>query len=278
MEYEQIRYTVADAVATLTLNRPERLNAYTERMGLELRHAFAAAENDPEVVVIVLTGAGRGFCAGADMSVLDGISKGQTEVSGARSEELPGDPTMGPSFRGPFSYPMSVLKPVIGAINGPCVGLGFVVALGCDIRIASDRASFSTVFAKRGLVAEWGSSWMLPRLVGTAHALDLMLSARTVQADEAQQMGLVNRVVPHEQLEQVAREYALAMATQCSPASMAVIKRDVLQHLTSSLAQAEADSALHMGESFRRPDFREGLMAFAEKRAPKFPGLGKRNK
>lgn len=278
--YEQIRYEVQNAVATITLHRPERLNAWTAQMGKELALAFASAENDPEVVAIVLTGAGRGFCAGADLSTLSSISQGTATVGGqlGASEEYPGDPSMGPSFRGPFSYPMSLRKPVIGAINGPCVGLGLPMALACDVRIASDRASFSTAFARRGLVAEWGVSWMLPRLVGVAHALDLLLSARTVGAEEAQRMGLVNCVVPHDELARKTREYAEDIATHCAPHSLAVIKRDVLRHLSSTLQEAEQDALQHMLESFTRPDFREGLASLAEKRPPRFTRLGNKER
>src|SRR5690606_26670617 len=143
-----------------------------------------------------------------------------------------------------------------------------------DVRIASDRASFSSAFARRGLVAEWGVSWMLPRLVGVAHALDLLLSARTIGADEAQRMGLVNRVVSHDDLARATRDYAEDIAVHCAPHSLAVIKRDVLQHLESTLQQAEQDAMRHMFESFSRPDFREGLASLAEKRPPQFVRLG----
>lgn len=273
--YEQIRYDVSDGVATLTLCRPARLNAWTEQMGREMRHAFAAAERDPEVVVIVVTGEGRGFCSGADLETLAVLSTGAAPHREADTalDANPGDASMGPSFRGPFSYPMSIPKPVIGAINGPCVGLGLAIALSCDIRFASDRAYFDTAFARRGLIAEWGTSWMLPRLIGVARAFDLLLSARRVSAEEAASMGLVNRVVPHDQLASAVREYAVDIAASCSPQSLAVIKRDLLRHLTSSLHEAEQDAMQHMLESFARPDLREGLASLLEKRAPRFPRL-----
>ncbi|HEY6881904.1 MAG TPA: enoyl-CoA hydratase-related protein [Polyangiales bacterium] len=270
--YEQIRYEVERSVATITMHRPERLNAWTAQMGRELKQAFASAERDPEVVAIILTGAGRGFCSGADLSVLGDIAGGQTNVDAGPEPDdtLPGDATMGPSFRGPFTYPMSVLKPVIGAINGAVAGLGLPMALSCDLRFASDQAFFSTAFARRGLVAEWGTSWLLPRLVGLGHTADLLLSARKVGAVEAERMGLVNRVVPHEELLTVARAYAEDIAENCSPSSMAVIKRDVLMHMSTSLVDAERDNFKHMQESFTRPDFAESLAAFSEKRPPKF--------
>jgi enoyl-CoA hydratase/carnithine racemase len=268
--YEQIRYEVAEPIATLSFNRPERLNAWTPRMGDEIRHALASAESDPRVVVVIVTGEGRGFCSGADLRALDALSQGQSlGENGAPLAADPGDPSMR-SYRGTFSYPMSIPKPIIGAINGPCVGLGLVIALFCDIRFASDRATFSTAFARRGLIAEWGIGWMLPRLIGLGHALDLLLSARTLDAAEAVRIGLANRVVPHDELLRVARDYALDIAENCAPGSLAVIKREVLEHLSVPLDQAEQDAAKYMLESFGGADFRESLAALMDKRRPKF--------
>jgi enoyl-CoA hydratase/carnithine racemase len=272
---EQIQYEVNDSIATITLNRPERLNAWTARMGREMRDAFTRAEDDSEVVVIIMTGAGRGFCAGADLQTLQTLSDGAELSEETKAvETLPGDPSMGPSFRGPFSYPLSIRKPIVAAINGPCVGLGLPIALACDIRFASDRAMFSTAFARRGLIAEWGTSWMLPRIVGVAQALDLLLSARKVDASEAARMGLVNRVVPHDDLLRVTREYALEITRFCAPHSLAVIKREVLQHLTRSLHDAEQEALGDMLASFGRPDFAESLRSLAEQRNPSFGRLG----
>src|SRR5262245_25236855 len=177
--YEDILFEVADPVATITLNRPDRLNAWTDRMGEEVRHAMAAAEADKSVVGIVLTGAGRGFCAGADLKNLQSISAGDRRSrSNAELAADPGDPGMGDSFRKTYSYLMSLRKPIVAAINGPCAGMAMPIALFCDLRFASESATFTTAFVRRGLIAEWGLSWTLPRLVGTAHALDLLLSGR----------------------------------------------------------------------------------------------------
>jgi enoyl-CoA hydratase/carnithine racemase len=274
--YEHIRYEVEEPIATLTLHRPERLNAWTEQMGREMKRAFSSAENDRRVVAVLVTGSGRGFCAGADLQGLGSLSVGGAFGGGEASaaDVTPGDGTMGPSFRGDFSYPMSIPKPIIAAINGPCVGLGLPIALACDLRFASDQASFSTAFAKRGLVAEWGISWMLPRLVGVACALDLLMSARKVSAIEAQRIGLVNLVVPQAELLQTARDYALQIARTCSPTSVAVIKRQVLEHLTCTMAEAEQNAVQRMLESFSRPDFREGVASFLEKRSARFERLG----
>jgi enoyl-CoA hydratase/carnithine racemase len=272
--YEQILYAVEDPVATLTLNRPEQLNAWTNRMAAEVRHALARAEADRNVVVIVVTGAGRGFCAGADLTQLKDISEGRREVS--VPPELaadPGDPAVGESFRGTYTYLMSIRKPVVAAINGPCAGMAVPIALCCDLRFASDRALFTTAFSRRGLVAEWGISWLLPRLVGPAHALDLLFSARKVDAAEAERIGLVNRTLPHAELLPATRAWAEEVAAHCSPASLRIMKRQVWQHLTESLGAAERESIQLMLESFDRPDFREGVMSFLEKRAPRFERL-----
>jgi enoyl-CoA hydratase/carnithine racemase len=275
--YEEILYEVADPVATITLNRPHALNAWTTRMGAEVKHALAAAENDQHVVAVVITGAGRGFCAGADLNDLKRITEGKGigDVPAELAAADPGDPAMGDSFRGTYTYPLSVRKPIVVAINGPVAGMAIPIVLSCDLRFASDRARFTTAFPRRGLIAEWGVSWLLPRVVGTAHALDLLLSGRTVEAAEAERMGLVNRVVPHDELVPFAQSYARELAATCSPASMAVIKRQIYQHWTSELGPAEREAVRLMLESFERPDFREGVISFMERRAPRFPRLGR---
>ncbi|HYD49600.1 MAG TPA: enoyl-CoA hydratase [Terriglobales bacterium] len=270
--YDQILYEVADPLATITLNRPDSLNAWTFRMGVEVRHAVAQAENDPRVVVILITGAGRGFCAGADLNDLKEISEGKTDMSTPEELEAnPGDPSWGEDFRGTYTYLMSVRKPVIAAINGPVAGMALPITLACDLRFASDRAIFTTAFARRGLIAEWGVAWLLDRLVGPAHALDLLFSARKVEAGEAERMGLVNRVVAHDELLDFTRTYALELATYSSPRSMMIIKRQVYQQLTSALGPAEKEAVQLMVESFSRPDFREGVISFLQKRKPSFP-------
>jgi len=270
--YQQILYEVEDPVATITLNRPAQLNAWTNRMAAEVKHAMAAAEADPRVVVIVLTGAGRGFCAGADLSQLRGITEGDRSLEATPPELAadPGDAAIGDSFRGTYTYLMSIRKPVVAAVNGPCAGMAVPIACCADLRFASDAAVFTTAFSRRGLVAEWGLGWLLPRLVGPAHALDLLFSARKVGAAEAERIGLVNRVVPGAELAGQVRAWAEDVAANCSPASLRVMKSQVWRNLTDSLGDAERESVRLMLESFDRPDFREGVLSFLEKRPPRF--------
>jgi enoyl-CoA hydratase/carnithine racemase len=277
MAFEEIIYEVADHVATVTLNRPARLNAWTFKMDKEVQEGMAQADRDDQVRVIILTGAGRGFCAGMDMQALDHAAGAKRTVEDWKKElktYLAGPRIEGArtDFQRTYSYFPAIGKPIVAAINGPVVGLGLVVALFCDIRIASDQAKFSTAFSRRGLIAEHGLSWILPRLVGHAAALDLLFSARNVDSAEAQRMGLVNRVVPASELMGAVKAYATELATQVSPRSMRVIKRQVYQGLFQTLAEAIDTANEEMFQSFQCADFREGVAHFMEKRPPKFTG------
>jgi enoyl-CoA hydratase/carnithine racemase len=247
---------ISEGVALLTLNRPDRLNAWTVELEARYFDLLRSAADNPEVRVIVVTGAGRGFCAGLDAEAL-----GEVAAKGK-----------GEGFQDP-SVPLSIPKPIIAAINGSVAGIGLLQALMCDIRFAAAGAKFTTAFARRGLVAEQGISWLLTRLVGQANALDLLLSARTVLAEEAAEMGLVNKVVAADTLLDHALDYARDMAANCSPASMAAIKAQVYGDLQSDLGAALAESARRVRISMGLPDFREGLASFAERRAPQFPTL-----
>ncbi len=270
--YEEILYDVNDPVATITLNRPHALNAWTERMGAEIKHAVARAEADKSVVAIVITGAGRGFCAGADMNSLQDITEGARAAEiPAELEAHPGDPEMGEDFQGgTHTYMLSVKKPVIAAINGPAAGMALPILLACDLRFASEKAVFTLAFSKRGLIAEWGCAWLLPRIMGTGHALDLLFSSRKIDAQEAERIHLVNRTLPHDELLPYVREYVEDLAAECSPASLRIMKRQVYQQLTREFGPSEKEAVQLMVESFDRPDFREGVMSFVEKRPPKF--------
>jgi enoyl-CoA hydratase/carnithine racemase len=271
--YQEILYGVDEPVASIRLNRPEHLNAWTPRMGSEVKHAVAEAEADERVVAIVLTGEGRGFCAGADLKGLQALSEGSEFASrdGAVSGADPGQPDMEEGFRGAYSYLMSVRKPIIAAINGPCAGLALPLAMACDLRFASDRAVFTTAFVRRGLIAEWGVAWMLPRLVGTANAMDLILSGRKIDAGEAERLGLVNRVVAHDDLLEVVSAYARDLAANCSPTSMKIMKRQVYEALHTSFGESNRQAIRLMGESLTRDDLKEGVRSFLERRPPKFP-------
>jgi len=252
---------VRDGVAVLTLNRPERLNAWTQELERVYFAALAECGSSPEVRVIVVTGAGRGFCAGADMNELQSLGEGDVDVAQTKHE------------RTAQTYPLTVPKPIVAAINGPCAGIGLVQALMCDVRFVAEDAKITTAFARRGLVAEHGISWILPRLVGPAQALDLLLSGRVVLGQEAAAMGLANRATPKETALEETLAYAHELATQCSPASMATMKRQVYAALEQALpvALAEADEA--MLRSFGQPDFVEGVSSFVERRAPAFAPL-----
>lgn len=276
MSYQQILFERSDRVATITLNRPEKLNAWTAQMDQEVRAAIATAEADADVRVIILTGAGRGFCAGADMSLLQDLAAGQHSagVDQALGHHAPDVQRAGvrPDFQRKYSYFPSLSKPVIAAINGHAVGLGLILSLYCDLRFASSDAKFGTAFARRGLIAEYGMAWMLPRLVGHAHALDLLLSARLIDAAEAARMGLVNRVIPAETFAEEVRAYARELAQCVSPRSMAVIKKQVYNAMFQTLEEATVASEHAMRESLESDDFREGVAHFVEKRAPNFTG------
>jgi enoyl-CoA hydratase/carnithine racemase len=270
--YEQILYDVQDGVATITLNRPERLNAWTGTIALEVRAAMRAASDDAAVRVIVLTGAGRGFCAGADMNTLQGIQSGGQPTSARAAAEGPFDPASDPSFQKANSYFPAVPKPIIAAINGAAAGLGLIMTLYCDMRFASDAAVFTTAFSRRGLIAEHGVSWLLPRIVGLGHATDLLFSARKIGAIEAKEMGLVNRVIPHQSFMEEVMAYARMLASEVSPRSLREMKREIWTAMFQTLGEAIDAADADMPGSFVSEDFKEGVAHYLEKRAPAFTG------
>jgi enoyl-CoA hydratase/carnithine racemase len=272
MVCQEIVYEVADRIATVTLNRPERLNAWTSTMDDEVREAMRQAADDESVRVIVLTGAGRGFCAGADMGALTRISDSQGGALANREHPAPFDARSRPDFQKRYSYFPAVPKPIIAAINGPCAGLGLVLALYCDLRFAAPEAQFVTAFSRRGLIAEHGISWTLPTLIGLSGALDLMLSARKVSAEEALRLKLVDRVAPAGELIASVRAYATELADWVSPRSMRVMKRQLWEARFQTLAEATDTADRDMAESFASADFREGVQHFVDKRKPAFTG------
>lgn len=271
----EVIYEVADYVATVTLNRPARLNAWTVTMDMEVGAAMGEAARDDKVRVIILTGAGRGFCAGADMELLGTALAGGGGLDPAKlfaSGLPPGVSTPSSDFDTKYGYFPAIPKPIIAAINGPVAGLGLVLSLYCDLRFASEAAKFTTAFSRRGLIAEHGSNWMLPRLIGVANALDLLFTARTIDAAEALRMGLVSRVLPAEGFQDLVRGYATDLAQNASPRSAAVMKRQVYAAFSQSLAAAYQASNEEMVQSFFSEDFREGVAHYLEKRPPSFTG------
>ena len=278
MTYSDILYQRDGGVLTITLNRPDFLNAWTRQMEDDVYAAMTEATRDDQVKSIIITGAGRGFCAGADMNLLGDIQSGEgralshVKAVEAVDNSIPGGANMPKDYGMRYSYFPTVPKPVIAAINGPCAGLGLIMALYCDVRFAADNAAFTTAFSRRGLIAEHGISWMLPALIGHANALDLLMSGRKFMAPEAGQMGLVNRVIDSDSLIDETRAYAEDMANNVSPRSMRVMKRQVYTALHQSLEQATLVANSEMPASFNSDDFREGVAHFVEKRPAKFTG------
>jgi enoyl-CoA hydratase/carnithine racemase len=267
--YQHILYEVSEKIATITFNRPDRMNAWTPIMERDVRHAMELAAADDNVRVIVLTGAGRAFCAGADMDALKGLDPDDVR----RATNLPAfDMNRRPDWQTRYGYYPSIPKPIIGMLNGATAGIGLVHALYCDLRFAADNTVFTTAFSRRGLIAEHGISWMLPRIVGHANALDLLMSARRVSSEEALRIGLVNRLYPPDQLREQTYSYARDLVDNVSPSAIAVIKRQLYDTPFQTLAEATIDANREMVVALRGSDFREGVASFIEKRPPRFTG------
>jgi enoyl-CoA hydratase/carnithine racemase len=254
-----VRYDVREGVATITFDKPDKLNAVDRRMHNRYYDLLAEADQDPGVRAIVVTGAGRAFCAGAEREQV-------TELEGGGAAALASRPR-------PIHFPALLSTPVVAAVNGPAVGIGLSYAAYADVRIASEDAYFCAIFPRLGLVAEQGLAWLLPRLCGQGNALDILLSGRRVGAVEAQAMGLVQRVADGDVLAS-AREYAGALAARCSPRSMSTIRRQVREAWASSLEEAANAAELLTQEALRSPDLSEALVAMRERRVPQFPALG----
>lgn len=253
-------------VAILTLNRPERMNGWSGGIATGFYAGLDRAEADPDVRAVVLTGNGRAFCAGADMGDLNSIGSATVESAGqADLSEMVGE-------RHPL-FLTTLRKPIIAAINGACAGIGLTHALMCDVRFAAAGAKFTTSFARRGLIAEYGISWILPRVIGWGAALDLLLSGRVFLAEEAAELGMVKEVLAPEDLLPRAIAYAEDIAANCAPSSLAVIKRQVYGDALRDIVESSGLAETLMHESMRRPDFIEGITAFFEKRPPNFPPL-----
>jgi len=266
MDYTDIEYEVTGNAAIVRLNRPEKLNAFTYHTLAEIRRAIESAVADAAVIGIVITGNGRGFSAGLDSATLASVTSGETPTTSADrdSNELPGI----------FSYLLEVPKPVIAAVNGIAAGGGLILALMSDIRFASREAAITTVFLKRGLIAEHGSSWILPRLVGTGRALDLLWASERIDAAEAFRLGLVDRLSEPGEVVSDAAAYIEQLAVTSAPAAIAETKRLVYSHLGKGYLEALQEAAVSQDRFVARPDAREGALALIEKRAPNFRRLG----
>ena len=275
MHFQEVIYSVEQGVAVVTLNRPDRLNAMTLTMAGEVRAAMQQASDDDEVRVIVLTGAGRGFCAGADAARLQGRVSGiavEEEEAPQFTGAIEGGLDLPQAFAAKYAWIATVPKPVIAAVNGPAVGVGMVLPMFADIRFASDTARFGTAFSKRGLVPEYGLGWLLPRLIQPSKAFDLLYTARLVDADEAIDMGLVDKVFPTNELLPAAMDYARGLATAVSPRSNRVVKRMVYQGLDQGFGSAMEQCLADMADAQKSDDFKEGIAAWKDKRVPIFTG------
>ncbi|MEM9180219.1 MAG: enoyl-CoA hydratase [Pseudomonadota bacterium] len=275
--YQDILTHIEDDILVITLNRPDRLNAWTGQMQADVQDAIETAGRDDAVRCIVVTGAGRGFCAGADMAGLQEISpdgeSADAAMSGTTSAEIdPHAEDLASLYPGRFGYMYACPKPIIAAINGPCAGIGLIFTLYADLRFANQDAKFTTAFSQRGLIAEHGIAWLLPRLVGEAHALDLLFTARVFKGAEAERVGLVNRALPANELLPHAMETAKHLSTQVSPRSLAVMKRQIRESYFQSFARSLEIADQEMQNSFASFDFKEGVDSFVEKRSPAFQG------
>jgi enoyl-CoA hydratase/carnithine racemase len=265
------RYEVRDRVATITLHRPERLNAWTGRMHAEYRSLLQRASEDSDVRVIVVTGAGRGFCAGADSQALEGhVARGRYDAGLGDDVARPGY-GVAPEFEADFAYHFGVPKPIIAMINGPAAGVGLVLACYCDLRFAAAGVKLTTSHGRLGLPAEYGLSWLLPRLVGVTRATDILLSSRVVLTEEAAAIGLVNRTVPLDELAACTYGYAGHLADEVAPTSLAVTKLQLYRDLHGDVVSSVHDAAARMEDMMQGPEFAEGVAALTEKRPPRFP-------
>jgi enoyl-CoA hydratase/carnithine racemase len=267
--FKVVRYEVAERLATITLDRPDRLNAWTGRMHTEYRHAIALAEADPGVRVVIVTGEGRGFCAGADAQALSGhVERGGYDPGTGELNEPGYDAS--PEFAHDFAFHFGLTKPVIAAVNGAAAGVGLVLASYCDLRFAAAGATLTTAHGKLNLPAEYGLSWLLPRMIGLTRANELLLSSRRFSAEEALELGLVNAVVPAPELMDHTRRYALDLAASVSAGSLAATKRQIYLDLHRGVGDSVEESAARLRQMMTEADFAKGVAALQAKRPPDF--------
>lgn len=272
MSTGEVLYSAAGGVATITLHRPDKLNAWTADMDTQFHHAMRRAAADDTVRVIVVTGAGKGFCAGADMNLLKSISSDGSPAPGLLATSMEPAAPSPAEFARKHAWLLTIPKPIIAAINGVAAGLGLIIPLYCDFRIAASSARFSTVFSKRGLVAEYGLAWILPRIVGYPQAIELLYTSKMIDSEEALRIGLASRVFPDDVFGAEADAFARDLATNVSPRSLRVMKLQMVAALTQNFGDAYDAAIAEMKESLVCEDFREGVAHFLEKRAPQFTG------
>ncbi|MBD3649135.1 MAG: enoyl-CoA hydratase/isomerase family protein [Pseudomonadales bacterium] len=271
MELKTIDYKVKDGIATVTLNRPHRMNAWTGRMHTEYRWTMLQAEQDRDVRVVIVTGSGRGFCVGADSKALEGhIEKGGYDPGTPEPLAEPGYGVR-PEFDASFAWHFGLTKPVVAAINGPAAGVGLVLACYADIRFAAKGVKLTTAHGKLNLPAEFGLSWLLPRLIGLTHANDLLLTSRVIMSEEAARIGLVNNVFPADKLLEETWNYAVQLQG-VAPGSLRETKRQIYTDLHRDAAESVRESEMLVDEMMKQPDYVEGVNAFLEKRAPNWKG------
>jgi enoyl-CoA hydratase/carnithine racemase len=273
MELKTTLYEVEDKIATITLNRPHRGNAWTGRMHTEYRYLLDQADQDPAVRLIILTGSGERFCVGGDSQALDGHSKKGSYDAGTPADIVtPGSDEFAP-FAEDFAYQFALSKPVIAAINGAAAGVGLVMACYADIRFAVPGAKLTTAHGPLNLPAEYGLSWLLPRLIGSARAMELLLSSRKFLTDEAYQMGLIHRLVAPEDLLAETRAYATDLITRVSPEAMRQSRRQVYLDFHRDIGASVREANALMDAMVKQSDYKEAIRAFLEKRPADWSGV-----
>ena len=276
MDFTEIIYEKIDPVATITLNRPDRLNAFNAKMGLEIKQALIDADHDHLIRAIVVTGGGRAFCSGADQKMAAEARAARAARGMDPDQAFKSPKPYGPdTLNDKFDYMLELRKPIIGAIKGHSVALGFTMTLFFDVRIAGESAKMGLLFVRTGRAMEQASAWMLPRLIGVPRAMELALTGRIMTAQEALAMGLVTRVVPDDMLLPAALEMAREIAINCAPTALAQTKKSIYQHMSTDLETAYRDSYEVGGRMPETADYQEAARAFAEKRPPRFPGFAK---
>jgi enoyl-CoA hydratase/carnithine racemase len=272
MDLKTIKYDVSNHIATLTLSRPHRMNAWTGRMHTEYRWVLAKADKDADVRVIVLTGEGRAFCAGADTQALEGhVEKGGYDPGTPDPLAEPGFGVR-KEFDESWAFHFGISKPILAAINGAAAGVGLVLACYADLRFAAQNVKLTTAHGRFNFPAEFGLSWILPRIIGLTHANDLLLSSRVFLSQEGLEMGLFNKVLPKEDLMAHVMEYARNLAENVAPGSLSATKHQIYTDLHRDIASAVRDSDARLNTMSTHPDYAEGVKAFMEKRKPDWQG------